>query len=101
MPRTLLFYNFTDSPVDAWFPVSSPASGLGYHFALVRGDWSYGVGARWTSFEHATMDHTAMIRLNQVRTADLEQSRKNLQAGNELHRIGDYFPIYKSSISSF
>lgn len=79
LPRTFLFVNFTDSPVNFWFPVLSPDSGLGYHFAVVRAYRSEAAGARWTSLEHVSMDYTAMIRLDEVRTDDLVQSRKNLK----------------------
>lgn len=81
-PRTFLFMNFSESPFKLWFPLSSPISGLGYQFALMRGDRPHADGERFASAEHAAMDYAAMIRLDKVRTADLKQSKAYLLAAN-------------------
>jgi hypothetical protein len=79
--RVLTFYNYVTN-IKSWFPLASSSSGLGFDFALMRGagasvgrDAWWGAGCRggeaWT-------DLAAVRHLDEVRIADLTQSRENL-----------------------
>lgn len=88
LPRVLGFDNWAPSPVNSWFPLRASNSGLGFDFTLIRrGAWALwvhlgagGVGA-WClprSGGWPVEDLAAITRLDEVRTADLTQSRENL-----------------------
>ena len=84
LPRVLTFYNYVTN-IKSWFPLS-PSSGLGFDFALTRGHdgtrslpgrgahWEAGGGLRLM----ARLDLVAVHHLDEVRIADLTQSRENL-----------------------
>ena len=91
LPRTLMFYNYNTIANEALF---SPGGrdGLGVDFALARGR-GYGVtydplrspgtsarggGGRRGGIVAVRTDLAAVSRLDEVRTADLTQSRENL-----------------------
>ena len=73
LPRVLTFAKWTNSNVASWFPLSS--SGLGFDFGLSPRAWFYGQHA---SVWYGRIDSTAVSHLDEVRTADLTQSRENL-----------------------
>ena len=80
LPRVLTCYSYV-TPVKSWFPLTSSSSGLGFDFGLFRGVLMMGagcvVGARaWGRL--AGFDLAAVSHLDEVRTADLTQSRENL-----------------------
>ena len=82
LPRILTYYNLnTGAPVSLFPLVVSGSSGLGVDFALVRCSLPWSVPTR----PHAPqrwavgMDLAAVSRLDEVRTVDLTQSRKNLE----------------------
>ncbi len=87
LPRILTFYNCVTN-IKSWFPLSSSSSGLGFDFALIR--WpSHCVwgrdGAGVMAWDVAAGSETAVMRdlaavrhLDEVRIADLTQSRENL-----------------------
>jgi hypothetical protein len=77
LPRVLAFYNFATN-IKSWFPLTSSSSGLGFDFALIR-------GARWGArgfadytYSRGRVDLAAVRLLDEVRIADLTQSRENL-----------------------
>lgn len=75
LPRILTFYNYVTN-INSWFPLTSSSSGLGFDFALIRGSRHYaGVGAGGGRF---VVDLAAVRHLDEVRIADLTQSRENL-----------------------
>ena len=86
LPRVLTFYNYVTN-IKSWFPLS-PSSGLGFDFALTRGHvwlrrctgWSGRVGRIFPSLTppDARLDLVAVHHLDEVRIADLTQSRENL-----------------------
>jgi len=79
LPRELTFRNYIINKDSAWFPlVISDSSGLGVDFALARGEGCDGALALKLFGGHAQVDLAAIIRLDEVRTLDLTQSRKNL-----------------------
>jgi len=109
LPRIL---NFMDSLFDhqtlighltkivSVFPLEiSESAGLGVDFALVRGpfyrpdavkvicSWN-SVGARDVWCKAVFDDLAAIIRLDEVRTADLTQSRENLRSVEPEHHVG-------------
>ena len=81
LPRILTFYNYVTN-IKSWFPLSSSSSGLGFDFALirVRGRPAWHGRAPWRSpgGALATVDLAAVRHLDEVRIADLTQSRENL-----------------------
>ena len=80
LPRVLTFYNYVTA-VKSWFPLTSSSSGLGFDFGLLRrarGGSAAGA-AGWAAGAAApTLDLAAVSHLDEVRTADLTQSRENL-----------------------
>ena len=95
--RTLGFHNWTDRRSNNWFPLPLSNDGLGIRFAIVRRDrWGatggQSNGREWTDWvisKNLSADLTAIIRLDEVRTADLTLSRANLnpEAFTPLSRI--------------
>ena len=87
LPRLLTFYNDFSS-IKSWFPHSSPSSNLGFDFALTRAGMPQGaVNAvamyRGTCYAGVLaiahdVDLAAVRHLDEVRIADLTQSRENL-----------------------
>ncbi|BCA96216.1 hypothetical protein TUM19329_25770 [Legionella antarctica] len=80
-PRGLAFDNHHTNKGESWIPlVISDSSGLGVDLALVRltagavGGGGLGVSRAWL-----VCDLAAISRLDEVRTLDLTQSRKNLE----------------------
>ena len=101
LPRTLMFYNYNTIANEALF---SPGGrdGLGVDFALARGR-GYGVtydplrspgtsarggGGRRGGIVAVRTDLAAVSRLDEVRTADLTQSRENLELIEPEHGAG-------------
>lgn len=79
LPRVLTFYNWTTSRRDSWFPLTTSNSGLGFDFALIRVCWPACVGGGvGRDARQALDDLAAIIRLDEVRTVDLTQSREHL-----------------------
>jgi hypothetical protein len=88
LPRTLTFYNYVTN-IKSWFPLTSFSSGLGFDFALMRplrphagrhGAWGVRVGPalRAPRPTPERQDLEAVRHLDEVRIADLTQSRENL-----------------------
>jgi hypothetical protein len=73
LPRVLTFCNYVTN-IKSWFPLS-PSSGLGFDFALTHGRISPRAVARAAA---ARFDLVAVHHLDEVRIADLTQSRENL-----------------------
>ncbi len=75
LPRILTF-----AADKSWFPLSSPSSGLGFDFALIRASAARSVppGTRGRARLSARRDLAAVRHLDEVRIADLTQSRENL-----------------------
>ncbi|MGX6643226.1 hypothetical protein [Legionella pneumophila] len=82
LPRTLAFYNWNTNRDDSWYPLVASNSGLGFDFALLRarrGGWAWGLGGGGPGRGGgARVDLTAITRLDEVRTAELKQSREYL-----------------------
>lgn len=86
LPRTLAFDNRTGIAGKSWFPLSSSSSGLDFDFALMRGSRERGMWqvARGASAGEAVDEAVAVVdlasvrHLDEVRIADLTQSRENL-----------------------
>ena len=85
LPRGSTFYNYITNKVESLLPLRiSNSSGLGVDFSLLRGGAAAGGGrgpsgrSGWRGAE-AACDLAAISRLDEVRTADLKQSRDNLQ----------------------
>ncbi len=78
LPRFLTFKDYLTE--HTWFPLASSTSGLGFDFTLVRmpgeARSSVSIGPGWSS---AILDLVAIRRLDEVRIADLDQSRENLR----------------------
>ncbi len=82
LSRVLTFWNCATGRDDSWFPLAAPNSGLGFSFALAR------AGARYAEADDVPFLHwdtraprydlAAVIHLDEVRTADLTQSREHL-----------------------
>lgn len=94
LPRELTFYNYNTGRDEAWFPlVISDSSGLAVDFALIRADVRGGPEMlKRVLSPRGSVDLAAIGRLNEVRTADLTQSRENLKSiepglGNDSCRI--------------
>ena len=93
LPRTLMFYNYSTIANEALF---SPGSRdcLGVDFALIRGGGPVAGGGRLRGCPlHARrsgirIDLAAVSRLDEVRTADLTQSRENLELIEPEHGAG-------------
>ena len=78
LPRVLTFYNYaTGSNSTPVFPLDvSGIAGIGFEFSLFRGAGIF--AARWLESSQVWVDLVAVSRLDEVRTADLTQSRENL-----------------------
>ena len=80
LPRVLTFYNLTTGRNDSWFPLTASNSGLGFNFALMRAGGPSGIAwarpGRLATLRR--LDLAAIIRLDEVRTVDLTQSREHL-----------------------
>jgi len=96
LPRNLEFYNFTTGGLLSWFPlVVSASSGLGVNFAVVRGGLiTLCRAGQWTCVHtlardvlETRFDLAAVSRLDEVRTADLTQSRKILEMASPNHGL--------------
>ena len=90
LPRTRSFYNYVSNSLDSWFPLTSSSSGAGFDFGL-WGGWEAGAvgGGRprlLRSRLEAAVDLAAVSHLDEVRTADLTQSREILNV--EAPRLG-------------
>jgi hypothetical protein len=79
LPRVLTFDGYPMSK-KSWFPLSSPSSGLGFDFALIRAWDAAGERCGKGSFVVAIVDLEAVRHLDEVRIADLTQSRENLRS---------------------
>ena len=78
LPRVLRINNFVTS-VNSWFPLSLGSSGLGFDFGLIRGAPPFAWGDRPVGGIGAgPIDLAAVSHLNEVRAADLTQSREIL-----------------------
>ena len=75
LPRILTFYNYVTN-IKSWFPLSSSSSGLGFNFALAAAAGCRAAAFAWG--ELAALDLAAVRHLDEVRIADLTQSRENL-----------------------
>lgn len=82
LPRVVTFHNFVTSKNEEWFPlVVSDSSGLGVDGGAVALRWSgVAAAAGWACSGEIVNDFAAIVRLDEVRTADLTQSRKNLSS---------------------
>ena len=92
LPRVLTFYNWITRKGESWFPLAASNSGLGlglgFDFALIRGK----LGSRAESDATmqgwvAALDLEAITRLDNVRTAELQQSCKNLKPPEIKHSL--------------
>ena len=94
LPRNLKFYNWTTGLEPSWFPlVVSTSAELGVHYGLHRGKRGPGVvgpalGSSEGDLWPARFDLAALIRLDEVRTADLTLSRTNLGLREPEHDHG-------------
>ncbi|MFJ1268191.1 hypothetical protein ACD661_06455 [Legionella lytica] len=73
LPRGLNYDNLGQ----CWFPLKSSSAGLGFDFAFIRGGMP-GVRSMWAGIPPCLIDLGAMYELDEVRTAELAQSRENL-----------------------
>ena len=89
--RTLTFNNYATN-VTSWFPLASSPSGLGFDFGLAVRVQARGAYAWRTSPPARALpgsgDLVAVRRLDEVRTADLKQSREILTAREPNDRLG-------------
>lgn len=74
LPRNLTFYNEKTGQVDSWFPLTSSQEGLGYNFAITRGQNNCN-GCGYEGGVGCAQDLDAITRLDEVRTEELVQSR--------------------------
>ena len=88
LPRTRSFYNYVSNSLDSWFPLTSSSSGAGFDFGLWRcGEAPGGAGRRGAGrLVQRAVDLAAVSHLDEVRTADLTQSREILNV--EAPRLG-------------
>ena len=88
LPRILSFGSWTTLRDESWFPLAASDSGLGFDFGLVRVGARREYGLRGGASGHAAapssawcrVDLAAVTRLDEVRTAELTQSRENLNS---------------------
>lgn len=81
LPRVATFYNYNTNMDEALFPlVLTDSSGLGVDFALTRAGRVALASRGGGRFALARLDLAAVSRLDEVRTADLTQSRENLKS---------------------
>ncbi|MDF1683603.1 MAG: hypothetical protein P1U36_03000 [Legionellaceae bacterium] len=94
LPRDLTFYNLAGNMM-SWFPLSYSSTGLGFDFGCFRAVYDF---VRPASPQERTQcggmnsqvaDLEAVRRLEQVRTADLTQSREilNVETPNSAQRL--------------
>jgi hypothetical protein len=87
LPRGVTFDNYVTN-VNSWFPLASSSSGLGFDFGLLRrGARPRGVGSV-VAGGCARVDLAAVSRLDEVRIADLTQSREILEIASPNHVCG-------------
>ena len=87
LPRNLTFYNFTTGREHALFPlVVSADAGLGINFAVHRCRAGAAGSGAGDGVAAARVDLAAVSHLDVVRTADLTQSRENLQPRGPEHK---------------
>jgi SidC N-terminal domain len=86
LPEDLTFYNHRKKSNDLWFPLASSNSGLGFDFALLHGHWPLrgrrlvmGTADSPSTLDMVMLDLEAVTRLDEVRTDELTQSRKQLK----------------------
>jgi hypothetical protein len=93
--RTLMFNNFATN-FTSWFPLASSPSGLGFDFGLAKvargGRTCYLLAPSYPNRPCryvVAQDHlVAVRRLDEVRTADLTQSREILNVEEPNHGFG-------------
>ena len=81
LPRTRSFYNNVSNSFDSWFPLTSSSSGVGFDFALTVSSGGCCVsrdGVEAVAAGAGRVDLAAVRHLDEVRTADLRQSREIL-----------------------
>jgi len=93
LPRARSFHNFITGSSGAWFPLASPSSGLGFDFGVFRARrCGAGGGVVWSVVPGGgrplEVDLAAVCRLDEVRTADLTQSREILNVEEPNHGLG-------------
>ena len=97
LPRVLTFDNYVTN-VNSWFPLTSSSSGLGFDFGLNRGVCRGFAGlriclsccsayARFPLGLDTRADLAAVSHLDEVRTADLTQSREILEMASPNHGL--------------
>lgn len=91
LARVLTLENYVTN-VKSWFPLTSSSSGLGFDFGLLRRGRGWGArvgGARALLVEavYCCLDLAAVSRLDEVRTADLTQSREILEIASPNHGL--------------
>ena len=95
LPRCFTFNNYVTN-VKSWFPLASSSSGLGFDFGLLRGAQGRGlIGGRtpiawtwaWAWISAVRGDLAAVSHLDEVRTADLTQSREILEMASPNHGL--------------
>jgi hypothetical protein len=83
LPRVLTFDNDVAWRAEVWFPLTSSSSGLGFDFGLTRGISKLrrfdGRFPRMLPCRFGRADLAAVSHLDEVRTADLTQSRDILE----------------------
>lgn len=91
LPRIVTFLNYRTGDVELLFPlVVSGSSGLGVDFAIARGWRDVAVLAPGGGLTVAAswVDLAAVSHLDEVRTDDLTQSRKDLESIGPGHALG-------------
>jgi len=88
LPRIISFQNWTNGRDASWFPLTAPGSGLGFDFVIARPNREMrgACGAGLLPWP-VVVDFVAITRLDQVRTHDLTQSRKNLESLARSHGL--------------
>jgi hypothetical protein len=101
LPRCFTFDNYVTN-VKSWFPLASSSSGLGFDFGLLRARAGRAVTSRptpewWLATPWAvvvargcsgrSVDLAAVSHLDEVRTADLTQSREILEMASPNHGL--------------
>ncbi|MDF1683156.1 MAG: hypothetical protein P1U36_00720 [Legionellaceae bacterium] len=88
LPRSRSFYNYISNSLDSWFPLTSSSSGLGSDFGLLRAKDRGAAGTRGGAWVlGARFDLAAVSHLDEVRTADLTQSREILNVEELNHGL--------------
>ncbi|WP_058535242.1 hypothetical protein [Legionella saoudiensis] len=77
LPRNLTFYNEKTGQVESWFPLTSSQEGLGYTFAITRGQGNC-KGCGFEGGIGCAQDLAALIHLDEIRTGELMESRISL-----------------------